>query len=367
MAKNITEIPYRELVERTQVLARTAENTFRKIRGVVQDVYSREVTTKFDWDFLWATSSIITESEYKTGTCAINTGDTSVDFTSATITASMTGRKIKIDGNDVVYDFTYVDTNTGTLLPSFEGAANATGNGYTIFQPYYALAGDFDRFPKDGGLYKWEGGRKNRLPEEPYRDYTDDFLSTPGTPERCRLAHANTIGQQLVEFIKPPADKRVYGYDYIRQLKPMHETTMGTIDIAAQDTVVYGIGTRFTEATTGDWLRVDAFGTAQDSSWYRIIRINNDTQLTLATAFANSAVTSANYSICNAPEMPPKLHNAILMGALRAIALDQNDEAAGAYHMKLAEVMSDSKRLYVTRTYSQRFHMVASDQYMYRR
>jgi len=48
-------------VERVQKLARVGDNTVEKIRGVVNDIYCREIPAKFDWTFLITGSSLTTQ------------------------------------------------------------------------------------------------------------------------------------------------------------------------------------------------------------------------------------------------------------------------------------------------------------------
>ena len=368
MAANISEIPYTEIQERVLDIARIGENTKSKVRGTIQDVYSREIATKFDWNFLFVNSGLTTVAEHKVGTVSINTGDTTLTFSSdAALTSAMTERKIKISGNDTVFDFTFTDTTGGTINPSFEGSSNADGNSYTIYQPIYSLAKDFDRFPKLGGIYKWQGGRKQILPEEPYQEYVSNFQPTPSTPEKVRLWGTDTAGAQSMEFRPAPNQSRNYGYDYIRQVPPLTETSDGLITIDAGSTaVVGGSPCRFNNATTGDWLRISDLGVKGDSTWYRVLAIADDSSLTLSTAFANTAVTSANYVISKAPEMPNRLHPAILFGSVRALTLDQTDESFVAYNQKMAEALSDAKRIHVSRVYDQQIHTIAED-FQYRR
>src|SRR3990167_8104809 len=288
MAKNTVEIPYTELVERVKQLARSGDNTYEKVRGVIQDVYTREIPMKFDWTFMFAQTSLTTNAEVNNGTVSINTGSVTAQFTSASIDSSHTGRLIKITGNDVVYLFTFVNSTTGTLTPGFQGNNNASNTTYSIFSPYYALPSDFDRFPKDGGIYKWQGGRKEVLPEEPYQEYVENYSATPGTPVKVRLVGHDTAGRQLVEFTPAPKTSINYGVDYIKQFVPLQETTAGLLKgLSAGATGVVGISTtRFTEASTGNWFfRVDALGIGQDSQWYRVLNIAGNQDLTLATAF----------------------------------------------------------------------------------
>ena len=64
--------------------------------------------------------------------------------------------------------------------------------------------------------------------------------------------------------------------------------------------------------------------------------------------------------------MPVKLHAAILYGAVLQCVTDQDDSLYQAYNVKLAEVLSDGKRLYVSRVYNQDIHHLGED-YLYRR
>jgi len=368
VAANIPEIPYTEIQERLLDIARISADAKIKARGVIQDVYSREIAAKFDWNFLFVSSGLTTIAEHKIGTVSINTGDTSLTFSSdAALTAAMTERKIKISGNDTVFDFTFTDSTGGTVNPSFEGNANASGASYTIFQPIYSLAQDFDRFPKLGGIYRWQGGRKQILSEEPYQEYVSNYQPSPSTPEKVRIWGTDTAGAQRIEFRPGPNKSRNYGYDYIRQVAPLSETSDGLVTIDAGSTgVIGGTPCRFANATTNDFLRITDLGDRGDSMWYPVLNIAHDSSLTLGVAFANTAVSSANYVIAKAPELPPRLHPAVLFGSVRALTLDQTDESFIIYDQKMAEALSDAKRIHVSRVYDQQVHTIAED-FQYRR
>lgn len=371
MAKNITEIPVTEIVERVKSLGRAGRNTDAKIRGVVQDVALREIPAKFDWNFFLVSSGITTIAPYAIGAVSINTGATSATFSSdAAITAAMVGRKFNVTGDGGVYEITSMSSTTSaTITPPYQATQNAASQSYSIFQPFYALARDFDRFPKPGGIYRQIGGEKKVLEEVQYRPYLDTYRNTPTIPEKVRIVGQDTAGNTLIEFIPAPSLAENYGCDYFKQPRPLAETTAGTISsIQAAATLVVGnTNARFTEATTGDWFRVDALGTGADSQWYRISSIAHDSSLTLGTVFANTAITSsANYTIARAPEMPPRLHIAVVYGSLRALELDQTDENYLFYHTQYAQVMSDAKRIYVSRPYNQEITGVHED-FLYRR
>lgn len=370
MSKNITEIPATELVERISELARERIDARNKIWGIINDFYTREIPRKWDWSFFLVSTAVTVTQEYITGNVTINTGATAAVFSSdAVLTAAHTGRKLKVSGNSFVYDFTFTQTTGGTISPPLSGTVNATNASYSIFQPLYSLPADFDRFPKNGGLIDFIGGTEKIIPEEAYQDWIPDYnTSTSDAPGRVRIIGVDTAGNALLELNSPPKNAKSYRADYFMKPKVMRETTAGLIgNIGASGTAVTGdTNTLFTSATTGDYFRIDAFGKGAASEWYRIIAIANNSTLTLQTAFGLSGATSAGYTICSAPQMPSKIHPAILYGSILQLTVDQNDPMIGVYNIKLAEVLSDGKRLYTTRIYNQDIHHLG-EEYLYRR
>src|SRR3990167_1716690 len=105
MSKNTVELPYTEIVERVKSITRSPDNAIEKIRGVVQDMYTRDIPTKHDWTFLMASSAITTVGEYKTGNVSATTGSNILTFSSDVVLIdSMNSRKIKMSGNQVTYE-----------------------------------------------------------------------------------------------------------------------------------------------------------------------------------------------------------------------------------------------------------------------
>ncbi len=369
MSKNIDVIPFTELVERTGEIARERADTQPKLRGAINDTYMREIGRKWDWNFLLVGSTITVNSSYTTGTITTNTGGTQVVFSSDVVLSQLYSQsQLKITGNDYIYRCTYESTTSLTIQPPISGNQNYTNAGYTLFFPCYALATDFDRFPKNGGFLNYNGGVPTSIQETPYQEWVSNFSPQPSdTPARVRIYGVNTAGNQILEINPPPKSTKSYSYNYFQSLEPMRQTTAGLIgNIVAQGTSVVGDSNcRFTEANTGDYFRIDAFGKGNDSEWYRIINIVNNSTMTLQTAFGLSGATSAAYTICSAPQMPVKLHPAILYGAVLQTVVDQDDPMFQVYNTKLAEVLSDGKRLYVSRVYNQDIHNLG-EEYMYR-
>ena len=336
------------------------------MRGAVNDVYVREIPRKEDWSFLIASSAITCVAEYKVGNAvAINTQATTFTLSSDTaIDGTFVGRKIKFASNNNVYEIaTVIGTTGGTISPPLSGSVNLQSVGYSIFAPIYALPADFDRFPKNGGLLQYVGGAITTIPEVAVQEYYRDYTPSPGTPAKCRLLRTGTALHEQVELTPPPRNADVLGYEYLQELVPLRETTAGVVTIYAGSTVVVGSagGSRFTEAGTGWYLRIDAFGTGEDSEWYRIVAIAHNSSMTLATAFGLSGAVSAGYTLSAVPRMPVKVQPAILYGAVVNLMADQNDPTAKLYQDKFTEVITESRKLYRTRIYSQTIDTVMED------
>lgn len=370
MSKNTEIIPFTEIVERASELARERADVEGKVRAIVNDIYVRELPRKEDWSFFLVTSAITVQASYQVGNVTATTGGTSVTFSSdATIVSTFSRRKLKISGNSYVYDFTFSGTTSGTINPPLSGDQNALSAPYHLFQPVYTLASDFDRFPKNGGLINFEGGKEDIISESAYQDFTSNYESSPtDDPRMCRLIGTDTLGNTLLELNAPPKSAKSYKYDYLIRPKVMRETTAGLINsLASGGTSVSGNNQcLFTEATTGDWLRIDALGIKGDSLWFQIAAISNNSSLTLATAFALTGITSASYTICSAPAMPYKMHPVLLYGTILQLTADQDDPQMASYNLKLAECLSDGKRIYKTRIYNQDIHHYGED-WQYRR
>lgn len=373
MSKNISEIPYTEICERVSELARERVDARPKIRGIVNDYYVREFPRKFDWNFFLAQSTVTVQGQYNTGTVSATTGSTAVTFSSdVVLTQSNNLWWIKITGSDYVYQFTYNNATGGFLNVPLGGTQNVINAPFNLFQPYYSLATDFDRFPKNGGLILFQGGAEQVIREMAYQDWANYYNPNPTqSAAYCRLYGVDTAGNTILELTPPPQVFLSYRYDYFIKPLPMYEITNGLIgNISNNSTSVQGDSNcQFTLANTGDYLRIDNLGKGSDSEWYRIISIANNSALTLQTIFrnnVNSSITSASYTISSAPKVPYKMHPVFLYGSILQLTVDQNDPMVQAYNIKYAEVLSDGKRLYVSRIYSQDIHHYG-EEYLYRR
>ena len=367
MSKNTSQLPLTEIVERTIEIARLREEVRGKVRGIVNDVYVRDIPRCDDWLFFLTRTSLAITPAYQTGNVTANTGSTSVTFSGATLDSTMTGMKLKFTNADFVYNFTYVSTSDGTISPALVGNQNISGGAFIIYQNLYNLPQNFDRFPKNGGLHTYQGGKPKNIPEKGYDYYIDQFQSTPNdNTEFCRVANYSPIGLRQLEVVPPPLTQGSWEADYLRQVSPLRETSDGTISISASGIDVSGSGTNFSLMTTGCFLRVNANGVSGDSEWYRVNSITSTTSLTIQVAFANSSVSNTQYVIASAPEMPESMHLGVLYGVVTQISADQNDPLTPAYRQKYADVLSDNKKIYRTRMIRQDVPQI-SEEYHYRR
>lgn len=370
MARNIPEIPFTELVERVSQITRlTSDNDLSRVRGALNDHYVREIPYKEDWSFFLASSAITTEAQYDQGTVSINTLGTAVTFSSdVSLDATFTGRKIQFTQADNIYTLTYSNATGATISPPLSGTQNITNGAYQIFQPTYFLAPDFQRFPKNGGLQVFQGGMMQIVGEDALQPYYAQYTPSPSIPAKCRVLSPGTNNVMRVELSPPPVSPMALPYDYLRQPYPLQESTAGFISITAGATTVTGSAgtTRFTEASTGWYIRSNDFGKGADSTWYRVTAIANDSSLTISPAFTNTGVTIARYALSASPEMPPVLHPFMLYGASKMLMADQNDPILQLMGSQMTANLQDAKRLYKTRIYNQQVETIAED-WQYRR
>ncbi len=347
-------------------MARIADDGLARVRAAVQDEY-KDIRNKEDWTFMIVGSAIACTAPYTTGVASVNTQDTVVTFSSdVSITAAFTGRKIKFNDNGNVYDFTQNGTTGGTISPPLSGDSNVSSGAYSIFQDTYALPNDFSRFPRNVALLNQQGGRNTPIKEaKSYESWVVNYNPSPSVPDKCRVIESGTAGLQAVQLNPPPSKAYVFPYSYVRDLPSLRETTAGFADIATNGTAITGSAgtTRFTEAATGSFFRINAFGKKDDSEWYRVIAVGNNSSATLQTAFGLSGVTTAGYTLSMAPLMPELMHSILIYGGLMRILSDQSDpQYAWASSMKSA-TLTDARRLYKSRDYSQEIEGVWEDYY----
>lgn len=360
---NLRNIPFTEIVERVQDLSRANTETERRIRGIVNEVYSQEIPREYDFTWLKVSTSFLVTASYNSGVVTVDTQDTVLTFSGCTIATDTTGRKIKFGDNANIYDFTYVASNSGTISPPLSGVTNVSNGTYSLFQNKYTLPSDFDRFPVNGGLLFYQAGQPTPLPELYDDDYYERVNASPSTiPEGCRVIGYNTAGDLEVEILPPPSSAYILLAEYFKGLNPMIETTAGTITTSGGTANITGSSTLFTQAKTGDYLRVDSLGKDTDSFWYRVTSITNDTTATISPVFrADTTCSGASYTICGAPNMPYRLQDAIIYGAIKKTLADAKDPIFLLAHANYAKILTTNISLDVSRHAKDDIELIAED------
>lgn len=358
MGNLLNAIPFTEIYERLLTMARidTVNNT-DYAKGIVNDVYKRVLPRIADWEPLVKESFVACSPYYATGTVAVTVATTSVVGAGTTWTAGMLatdGWKIKFNSNDNVYDFTYTSASTGTISPALSGTDSLAGASYQLFRDEYQLASDFDRFLKEGSLYVMSGGRvQNTIAEADRSVFRNDFVVEAQDPIRmCLLTQTHsTSGSRLVRINPPPRTAKVYPYDYIRQLSPMTDYTVGTATVTASSTGVMGVGTLWAgNVAVGDYFRIDATGRGDSSKWYKIVTVTDNTHIVLDSAYAESTESGAIYTISKAPvALPEPFHEFILYEGAFIVMSEQSDTVSQLVMARRTEILADLKKNYKSR------------------
>lgn len=363
-------IPFTEIVERVAKLAREDSlNVEPKLKGLVNDIYTKSIPRRFDWQPLLRSSYIQCTAYYNTGTVAVSAASTSLVGTSTVWTSSMTvanGWKIKFTGNPNIYAFEYVSATTATISPALSGATDLSGASYSLFRDTYSMASDFDRFLINGGIEYTKGGQPDIIRATPEDLWKEDFRAEPqDSPCRQRLLGTeDSSGYKQLQINPPPKSALLLPYEYIKTLRLMTEYTTGSITTLANGgTAVTGTGTDFDGYATSGYtyyFRIDRDGEGDDSVWYKIASFDSDTGITLSSAYGGTALSSATaaYTISMVPELPYQFHDAILYLAVQLAIADQKDTTY-AFYKKLGDTALDElKTIYKTRTYNKRPEVV---------
>ena len=361
-----TTIPFTEIYERLMTMGRVdVPNNRDYAKGVTNDVYTKILPRIEDWNPIVKESNLSMSASYKTGTVAITAGSANITGTGTTWTTAMIatdGYKIKISGNDNVYDFTYASATTGTISPALSGATDLSAKTYTIYREEYSLASDFDRLLKNGSIYVLSGGRVNDIIKEDARDvFREDYTPEATDPiRRCMLTRTHsTTGYRLVRLNPPPKTAKVYPYDYIQKVTPMSDYNVGTIAVTNASTAVVGTDTLWsTNMAVGDYIRVDSDGTGDSSIWYKVATVTDNTNIVLSSAYGGETQSGAEYYTSKIPSaFPSEFHEYILYEALTMIVAEQGDTLSSNFFAHKELIMKDLKKNYKSRRTNIQVHV----------
>ena len=100
-----------------------------------------------DWPYYMMEQAIKTTALYDTGTAAVTQDSASVIVTTGVLTATMVGRKFRVENEKPYYRISAVNTGTNTLTleQPYQGDDNATAT-YEIFKDEFRLASDVDKY-----------------------------------------------------------------------------------------------------------------------------------------------------------------------------------------------------------------------------
>ena len=130
-------LPFRTFTESTTLLTLlTGSKVTTAELGSLYNLSYRSIIESWDWSARKAETLVTTVAPYSTGTITATQASTTVTGSSTVWTSAMTGRKIRIDDEDVFYTFTYVSATSGTLDKAWAVATTSAAS-YEIFEYVY--------------------------------------------------------------------------------------------------------------------------------------------------------------------------------------------------------------------------------------
>lgn len=331
MTNAIYNKPFTQIVEDTMIECREAaisDATIKaKYKRRVNDVYARIIPTRHEYDWLKKTGSITLLAAYQTGTVAITSGGTDLTGTDTVWTTAMSGRKITIGSNDDVYTFTRTGDTTGTISPAFTGSTDETAASYAIFETDYSLAADYDHMTSEPGLYYNEGRGLSVLDWYPDHIHLSRVSLVPSNDPRYfrEKPGSTSMGLRQLEVFPPTISNRIVNYDYIKTFPEMVEFTTGTASTTIGSATVTLSADYSAYISAGQYFRVNPSEVGGDSQWVQITAVSGVT-LTVSPTY-RSTNTNANYTICDAPDLPPHMTHSLFLGACYLTGLEQNDQS----------------------------------------
>lgn len=248
------------------------------------------------WNYLRRRTQITTNAKYATGT--ISTSGTTVTLASGTWPTWAASAQLIVGNN--VYRAATRTSGTVLVLQSdrYPVTAIAAGTAYTLVQTEYLLPTNWvrmERMVQTGTM--WE--TTFVPPEESLELATLLWTSTRPWRYTIRGAQYGPTGRRAIEFLPPPDSE--YTFDIVYEAKPNPraapvEYSTGTISVST--TAVTGVGTAFTSAMIGRYLRVGSasalptgiIGDNPVYTEYKITAVGSATTLTLESA-ADTATT----------------------------------------------------------------------------
>ena len=322
--------PFMQIVEDCKLEMRdnsSEASVENKYKRRVNDIYVRDIPSRFEWDWLRSVSTLILKAKYSTGTVLATNASANLVGTDTVWTAAMTGMKFTVPSTNEIYTFTRTGATTGTISPVYQGAT-ASGLTYVIFEYIYALASDYGRYTTEPGFYYDYSTGRTQLKWQDDTDFRKYFTTQPSQFPTYFADYGvkSSAGYQQVRIMPPVDTARIISYEYIKALPEMSEFTTGTATTTLSGTSVTTSSDYSSKISAGQYFRIDADGT-----WSRISSVSTTT-LVLDDAYP-SANNTATYTVCDAPDMPHTLHEALFYGACWLTAKEQGDKTSIQYYL----------------------------------
>jgi len=326
---NIYTKPFSQIVEDVMLECREASFadtvTRAKYKRRVNDVYSRIIPARHEYDWMKKTGSFTLIPAYQTGTVTATASSTTLTGSSTVWTTAMTGRKVWISGSDTVFTFTYVSATSGTISPAFDGTTGSSLS-YCIYPDTYELAADYDRMTTEPGMWYDKSRGRAYLLWLPNHVHMRRATTTPSSDptwfhENMALS-SNYLPQ--IEIYPPVTLAKVINYEYFRTYPEMVEFTTGSATTTLGSATVTLSADYSSYISVGQYFRTNPTDLGGDSQWSKITAISGAT-LTVSPV-RNATLSANNYTICDAPEFPPHMTHSIFLGACMLTGLEQNDK-----------------------------------------
>ena len=324
--------PFSQIVDDVMLEMRdnsTETSVRNKYKRRVNDVYVRDVPSRFEWDWLHKTGQITLQASYDTGTVSVVQGSASVVGTGTVWTSAMSGMKFTVPSDNEIYTFTYTGATTGTLDKVYLGSTNTAAD-YLIFQDTYTLASDYNKPTNEPGFfYDYSQGRpKLKWKEDEwfmkhYTTVTAEFpLNWREFPDKT------STGLYQVQIMPPVDTARLVSYEYIRAQAEMQEV-LGTAAAGCTATKILTSTNLYGLISVGQYLRVDV-----NAQWVKVLAIDPDTTIlngiTVDTLII-PATLGQTITICDVPGMPFQLQEALFYGACYLTATEQESKSATSW------------------------------------
>jgi hypothetical protein len=281
------------------------------------NVSYRQIVDNYQWYARLKEGVVNTVDEYSTGTVAVTLGSALVVGTGTTWTAAMVGRFIRVGGEFDFYKITAFTSATQITIEKAWPYANRSGESYVIFQYIYSLPDDCSwplvmtsRGPIEERTAYWVDVR------DPRRELTLDFPvawaprgegTNAGVAARRNfteskvfllLATHNKVADAALGELYNIAYREVvlnskwysrYAETIINTVNPY---TTGTVTVTRDSDLIVGVGTVWTAAMIGRYVRVN-----QSYYFHKITSVLSATSLRIEVTWPAATAAARAYEI----------------------------------------------------------------------